>query len=159
MKLIYRCLCLVLGSILGSGCSDNTGLAEYGMPYGKLRLDGRVTDDQGTPIPGVQVHYAYSKADTTDADGKWSINDDWASVWCATSEQEDCTVGATDIDGPDNGGTYQPKEVELDLLQTEGASGDWYQGRWEQHNIEIIVTTETPPEPQDPPKSKTEEDQ
>ena len=43
MKLIYRCLCLVLGAVLGSGCSDSTDpveygpIAEYGVPTGTVR--------------------------------------------------------------------------------------------------------------------------
>ena len=146
MKLIYRCLCLVFGAILGSGCSDSTEpveygpMPEYGVPTGTVRLDGRVIDDRGAPIPGVEVSVVGAGADTTDAGGKWSIDEDQAYIPCVSTDQNDCILQAKDIDGPDNGGPYPTAQVLLDLVQTEPGSGAFDLGTWEQHGIDVTMT-------------------
>ncbi len=148
MKMIYRCLCAVLGAILGSGCSDPTEpvpeyappIPEYGVPNGTVRIDGRVTDHLGIPIPGVQVSFDNTWADTTDAEGRWAIDREHTYIPCVTNPLADCLLDAEDIDGPDGGGFYPPTQVTLDLTQTEPGSGSFDQGTWEQHDIDVVMT-------------------
>ena len=146
MKLIYRCLCMVLGAILGSGCSDSTDpveygpMPEYGVPTGAILLDGRVINDIGAPIPGIQVSYYGAGIDTTDADGKWAIEHSQTYIPCADGGQSACQLEAKDIDGPVNGGPYPPALVTLDLTQTEPGNGGYDLGTWEQHGIEVLMT-------------------
>lgn len=167
MKLIYRCLCLVLGAVLGSGCSDSTDpieddpIAEYGMPSATVRVDGRVTDMIGLPIPGIEVTFPGAGVDTTDAQGNWSIDNEQVFLGCTMDDQVDCSVIAKDIDGPVNGGPFPSSEVVLDLVQTKPGSG-WNTGTWEQHdiNIEMIDAVEYgPPMARvKPPESSSKED-
>lgn len=140
MKLIYRCLCAVLGTLLGAGCSDNSSApAEYGMPNGKVRLDGRVLDQAGTPIPGIGVAFGGARADTTDAAGNWAIADESILIPCVFAGAAACTVAASDLDGAANGGPFPTVEVTLNLTQTEPGSGNWDQGTWEQHGVDITM--------------------
>ena len=118
MKLIYRYLCVVLGAVLGAGCSDSSDpddpVAEYGMPHGRLVVDGRVVDPGGTPLPGIEVSFAGGGADTTGVEGNWAI-DATTSLFCL--------------------------DQTLSLVQTEPASG-WFQGTWEQHGLDIVTMSE-----------------
>jgi putative lipoprotein (rSAM/lipoprotein system) len=145
VKLIYRCLCMVLGTLLGTGCSDDMNdpveygpMPEYGVPTGSIHVTGRVVDNQGTPIEGARVAINFADADTTGVDGSWTIEEDYAFIPCADGST-DCTVEATDIDGPANGGPYQPTEVILDLDQTDPGSGSYDLGTWEQHGVDIVL--------------------
>jgi len=146
MKLIYRCLSLVLGAILGAGCSDTTDpveygpMPEYGVPSGHLVIDGTVRNTLGQPVPGIEVAFNGAGADTTDAAGAWSIDREYAFIPCAMISEADCTVAAEDIDGPANGGPYLPNQTLLDLIQTDPGSGSWDLGTWEQHGISITLT-------------------
>lgn len=154
MRIFYRCVCLVLGALLGAGCDSGTdpdpnNVAEYGMPYGKLRIDGHVRDETGQPIAGVRVSHGgyYGTADTTDASGAWAIADDFAAVPCTPGDSTRCAVLAEDIDGAENG-AFEQKVRLLDLTRTEDGEG-WYQGRYEQHGIDIVMP-ESEPEKDEP---------
>lgn len=151
MKLIYKCICLVLGAVLGAGCDSDTGgdPVEYGMPHGTLRIDGHVRDEQGEPIAGVRVAYASSEPDTTDSNGAWSIEDDYAWVSCAEGDTTTCVVRATDIDGTENG-EFEDTVVPLDLEQTAPGEG-WYEGVFEQHDIDVVLPEKEPAEKKDGP--------
>ena len=143
MKLIYRCLCVVLGAVLGAGCSDSSDpddpVAEYGMPHGRLVVDGRVVDPGGTPLPGIEVSFAGGGADTTGVEGNWAI-DATTSLFCL-DQTEGCALDAVDVDVPDNGDIYMTVQQALSLVQTEPASG-WFQGTWEQHGLDIVTMSE-----------------
>lgn len=146
MKLIYRCLCTVLGAILGAGCSNDPGepveygpMPEYGVPTGKVRVDGRVLDRAGTPIPGIEVAFAAGAADTSDGGGAWSITADDIHIPCAGDGARACTVVATDIDGAVHGGPYPSVETTLHLNRTSPGQGSWDQGTWEQHGLDIAM--------------------
>lgn len=145
MKLVYRCLCAVLGAILGAGCSNNLGepveygpMPEYGVPTGRVRVDGRVLDGIGAPIPGIEVALATGPADTTDADGNWAIDAQGVYIPCADGGAA-CIVEATDIDGAANGGPFPAVEATLDLEQTAPGAGYLDVGTWEQHGVDIAM--------------------
>lgn len=147
MKMIYRCLCAVLGAILGSGCSSNSTepveygpMPEYGVPTARVRLDGRVLDPVGAPIPGIEVAFDGAGTDTTDAGGNWSLAAEGTYVPCIDSSTPACAVTATDIDGAANGGPFPAVEATLDLEQTAPGSGYLDLGTWEQHGLDITMT-------------------
>ena len=145
MKLIYRYLCLALGTILGTGCSDPADMVEYGpmpeygVPTGTVHVSGRVLDQGGTPIQGVQVSVDFALPDTTDAQGHWAIDQNSTYIPCADG-QTHCLVEAEDIDGPDNGGPFPPTSTVLNLIQTVPGSGTFNMGTWEQHGIDIVLS-------------------
>lgn len=145
MKLIYRCLCVALGAILGSGCSDSTEPVEYGpqpeygVPTGTIRLDGRVINRLGAPVAGIEVSFAGARPDTTDAAGTWAIDEENASFFCVLNDQEDCLLSARDIDGAANGGPYFAPDMVLDLVRTRPGSGSFDIGVWEQHGIDVVM--------------------
>lgn len=150
MRLIYRCLCAVLGAILGAGCSNNSTepveygpMPEYGVPTGRVRLDGRVLNQVGVPIPGVEVAFAGGRADTTDALGDWAIAEENIYIPCVSHGTTSCTVAASDIDGAANGGVFPTVEVTLSLAQTEPGSGYFDLGTWEQHGVDIEMSAAT----------------
>lgn len=144
MKMIYRCICMVLGAILGTGCSDINDpeygplpMPEYGVPTGSVSVTGRVVTESGDPIPGVEVGFGWTGVDTTDVEGNWDISRNNSYYPCEESSEGACIVEAKDIDGEDNGGPYPLAQVELDLIQTESPSGSYDLGKWEQHNVII----------------------
>ena len=147
MKLIYRCLCMVLGAILGSGCSDSTEpepeyappQPEYGVPTATVHVAGKTVDGAGFPIPGIQVTMAGAGSDISDAAGEWAIDNDHAFIPCVEDSLTSCKAVAEDIDGPDNGGPYPTMELNLNLVQTEPGSGNWDMGTWEQLGVNFIM--------------------
>lgn len=146
MKLLYRCLCAVLGAILGSGCSDNSSepveygpMPEYGVPTGRIRLAGRVLDLAAAPVPGVEVAFPGAQPDTTGADGSWSINGQYFQLPCVDDGAPACAVSATDIDGAANGGPYAPVTLAADPVQVEPGSGYFDRGAWEQSGLDITM--------------------
>lgn len=148
MKLIYRCICLVLGALLGAGCDSDDGTrVEYGQPHGTLRLDGHVQDEAGDPIAGIQVYHYGCEPDTTDAQGAWAIEDEFAQVPCSEGDSLRCAVVASDIDGAE-GGQYKEALELLDLTRTEEGSG-WYEGTFEQHDIDLVLELQKSRAPKD----------
>jgi len=146
MKLIYRCLCTILGAVLGSGCSDSTSpepeyappQPEYGVPTATVHVTGKTVDAGGRPIPGILVTMAGAGSDTSDAAGEWAIDNDHAFIPCVEDPVTACKVVAEDIDGPDNG-IYPDMEHVLNLVQTEPGSGHLDLGTWEQQNVDIAM--------------------
>ncbi len=158
MKLIYRYICIALGAILGSGCSDSTSpdpveygpMPEYGVPSGTVHASGRVLDNEGTPVQGIQVSVEFALPDTTDAQGNWAIDQNSTYIPCSDG-QTDCLVEAEDIDGPDNGGTYPTASVVLELEQTEPGSSTFDLGTWEQHGLDIVLPNPRKPHDKETP--------
>ena len=148
MKLIYRCLCAVLGAILGSGCSDSSEpveygpMPEYGVPSGTVRVAGRTVDWSGAPVPGIVVGLPYqgryADVDTTDAAGRFDLEAQGA-LPCLLEGGGVCVVEANDVDGPANGGPYPAATAPLDLVQTAPGNGAWDLGTWEQHGLDILM--------------------
>ena len=107
-------LSYLLLSLLGfaSAC-DREPVEMYGVPRADTRTQGRVTDKSGNPIPGIQVRSngAPSKAVRTMADGSYDIADESASrtAW----------LTFTDTDGPENGGQFAEKSVEVTFTEAD----------------------------------------
>ena len=141
MRVLYRCAAVVLGAILGFGCNQSQQPVEYGQPYATLKLDGRVTaTGSGGPIANIRVALRDSSDVRSDADGRWSMRLDLWSP-CGAAGFQPCSLSVSDTDGPAHGGTFADVSLPLDLAQTEAGHG-WYEGTFEQHNIEIELTEE-----------------
>lgn len=106
----------MLAALLGitSGCKGGGDdiVCMYGVPTVSYELKGKVTDEAGKPVEGIEVSFErVSPADSTligspmgptastNAEGQWSV-----------SFQDDPTpilkVLYQDVDGPDNGGPF-----------------------------------------------------
>ena len=141
MRCISQAVCLVLGSILGTGCHSPVHPApEYGMPNARYRLDGVVTArPTGRPIPGIRFFLSRderpdsSAVTTSGADGSWRL--DTTALPCG----DGCGVVASDVDGPENGGSFTPTTVPLRLTQTGRGDGHWDHGTFEQHGISVSL--------------------
>jgi putative lipoprotein (rSAM/lipoprotein system) len=145
MRVLYRCAAVVLGAILGFGCEHSVEPSEYGSPYATLRLDGHVTAaSSGNPITNILVslhHDSDVQSEVrSDAQGHWSMRVDHGPL-CGATGSDACSLSVSDTDGHANGGKFAAASVPLDLVRTEHGHS-WYEGTFEQHNIEIELTEE-----------------
>lgn len=118
----------------------------YASPHATYEAKGRVTDEEGRPITGIQVNFCtdYGETDSlgnkiyyrdgdavlTDVDGKFSLNSERYDLL----DYETISIGFIDIDGPDGGGSFQSKFVEQPLVQK--SKGKWNDS-WDQGNYEV----------------------
>lgn len=144
MRCFSRAVCFVLGGVLGAGCQSPIGASEYGVPSARYRLDGTVTArETGQPVRGIRVFLSRAgRADsmivaTSNADGHWLM--DGTTLPCGAG----CEIVTADVDGPENGGTFAPRTITLQLAQTQRGDGHWYSGTFEQHEIEIALDPQT----------------
>ncbi len=137
---------MLLGALLGalgfSSCDIFGPImrVEYGQPNANYKLIGTVTDEAGKPVKGIQVTFHPELVNTSeevnawntdtlysDASGKFSkdvLKYDWPDL-------DNAVVKFRDIDGPDNGGSFKPKDVPVSALkvdQTRKGEGNWNQG-------------------------------
>ena len=106
----------MLAALLGitSGCKGGGDdiICMYGVPTVSYELKGKVTDEGGKPVEGIEVSFAsispsdstmvgnpFGPTAVTDAEGLWRIDyqDDPASI---------LKVIFTDVDGAENGGPF-----------------------------------------------------
>ena len=132
-------LLAALGGLLGvnlAGCDKIPfpGACEYGCPEATYHVKGTVTNTEGQPIEGIGVgkrylyndensEPVYSYFDTTDAEGRYSINN-----YCSFPG-EPFPLHFCDIDGDENG-SYNDTVVGIktDDVQLTGGDGHWYEG-------------------------------
>ena len=118
-------LSYLLLSLLGFASACDREPAEmYGVPRADTRTQGRVTDkSNGAP----------SKAVRTMADGSYDIADESASrtAW----------LTFTDTDGPENGGQFAEKSVEVTFTEADRtAKGDgWYEGGFARTGVDVTL--------------------
>ena len=116
----------MLAAVLGitSGCKGNGGggddvICMYGVPTVSYELKGKVTDEAGKPLEGIEVSFerlsgtdsaavgnALGPRVATDAAGAWSasVQDDPAPILRVTFR---------DVDGPENGGLFAEESAVL----------------------------------------------
>ena len=142
MKLRWQRLSLWLIGILGFGSCDKIENAindigseadMYGTPVAIYNFEVKVTDEAGTPIPGIQVTpmsgtaggnaYQAGNPIATDAKGVASGR---IAVFPETFQ-----LSLEDIDGEENGGCFEPETIlydELHFQQTSKPDGAWDRG-------------------------------
>lgn len=102
---------------------DKMFAVEYGEPYAKFEVKGKVTDPEGNPIAGIEVGLNEWKLTTTSQDGKYSLK----SNYFPESEYT-FNVAFNDVDSTENGlFKNDTLSVTVKLSELTGGSG-WYEG-------------------------------
>ncbi len=127
---------LLLGWLgLASCVTDPDPQPEYACPYADFLIDGTVVSaETKEPIQGIELKFK-DRTTFSDETSKWSFN------LRGTPFPSTYFIIATDIDGDDNGGTFDPDTVWISPTKTKSGSG-WYVGVFEQHDI-VIEMDET----------------
>lgn len=110
-----------------TGCSKE----EYGTPWASYTIKGKVTDEKGKGISGIQVEIIIDKGDD------WQFADtlltqpagDFTWERESLSADKDFDIVATDVDGEKNG-SFDPTStvVSFERKDLKGGSG-WYKGK------------------------------
>lgn len=107
---------------------------EYGTPHAKYTVKGRVTNEQGVAIPGIEVVIERSGNPLSSridfANQISGSNGEFAkSFEYVMPEDQNFTLNFSDIDGPANG-VYKAKTQSFKILRNELKGGDksWYFG-------------------------------
>ena len=131
-RLFDKVILLLLGGF-GMFNACDTMLLEYGMPHADYELKGIVTNDATSqPIrnirvvrphfPNVELEYMPGDTIYTDETGKYAF--------AFGGLIEKYQLKFEDIDGPDNGGLFQTKEIEGEFTQADRVEkgNGWYSG-------------------------------
>ncbi len=129
-RLFSKIICVVVGAVLGAAaCGEDA--VEYGMPQARYKIDGQVVAAVGSqPVQGIQIGLG-GETVITDASGNFSL--DVQTFPC----NDQCQLEVKDIDGADNGGEFQDKNVAINPTKTAEGDGDWDEGTFEQSDIEV----------------------
>lgn len=102
----------------------------YGCPTIDFQADGRITDEEGYPIEGIEINAKFLD-DTneypviySDEDGRFSTE--------IFKDKYLISLIATDIDGEKNGGEFETKEIDLTKMTPEireSKKDEWYSFR------------------------------
>lgn len=115
-------LLTLAAGVIGMG----VGCTKYGCPEADYQVKGRVTNQQGTPIPGLQMTFVGYQNDTsyTDADGRYATQ----SVRSSADNYQ--VLEVKDIDSTENG-SYRDTVVEVSFKDARfrGGDGKWYKGQ------------------------------
>jgi putative lipoprotein (rSAM/lipoprotein system) len=138
IKIFDKIIIALLAFVGITACSDS--LVEYGSPHADYEIKGTITNRQNSsPIKNIRVvnqrDTYYNDTVYTDNDGKYyfSIND--------YNLVNSVNLKAEDIDGEENGGDFETKEVDITFTNADKiANGSgWYQGKFSKtQNIELI---------------------
>ena len=109
---IFAMLAALLGITSGCKGGGDDVVCMYGVPTVSYEMKGKVTDEAGMPVEGIEVSfervspadstmagYAFGPVATTDSSGQWRacFQDDPAAI---------IKVLYRDVDGPENGGPF-----------------------------------------------------
>ena len=136
--MMLRLLSGALGLLGFAACSNDADediRIEYGTPYTKFQVKGKVTSETDEPLKGIQVIVRTQwnnipiAADTlyTDEKGEFQTKE------LGTGGIEKQKVYFHDIDGEENGGTFKSDSIalkDMDMKQIEKGDG-WYKGTYE----------------------------
>ena len=134
---LYTAVIALLGF---AGCSDDpSSMADmYGVPTADYKYMGKVTDENGNPIKGINVVFQmHSYGDVapevfrieTDKNGRYSTD----YLKHSLSREDIYQVLYTDVDGAENGGEFEDRVYMIHNMkrqQTSDGNG-WYSGKFE----------------------------
>lgn len=113
---------------------------EYGTPTASFKIKGTVQDEDGQPIPNIQVigKYIYYVGEKTNniKDTLYTNEKGEFAKSYTKMQPNSIQLNFYDIDGSKNGGTFKKDSImekDMTIIQTQKANG-WYQG-----NFEIIA--------------------
>ena len=134
---LYTAVIALLGF---AGCSDDpSSMADmYGVPTADYKYMGKVTDENGNPIKGINVVFQkHSYGDVapevfrieTDKNGRYSTD----YLKHSLSSEGIYQALYTDVDGEENGGHFEDKIIEIHKMdkQKTGEGNSWYKGKFE----------------------------
>ena len=113
---------------------DETAV-EYGTPHAEYEVKGKVTDQSGEPIPGIEVRYGMIYRPMADPEerrdvyetSRTGVDGRYQATFSAFPQRK-MRIIATDVDGPENG-SYQTDSVDVEIDPLEGGKGSWYEGK------------------------------
>lgn len=132
---ILKFLLVLLG--FGAAACEEKNLDAYGCPAVEFSLKARVTDNANRPVKGIRAQAAsytayygheYYEFDSngesySDSDGNTVIE---AKIYSFDAPPYSIKVGFEDVDGAENGGEFTPKEVEVQVTESDKiSSGAW----------------------------------
>lgn len=126
-----------------SGC-EKFGAVEYGVPHADYEFSGKVTNEQGEPIPDIQVKihekmenkFSHGLDSTrTDANGKYKMS-------FSNFPTKEYHLIATDKDGKENG-SYLSDTTRVEITNDDfyKKGKDWYNGT-ARKEVDIILKTD-----------------
>ncbi len=148
--------------ILGVAAAGATVTACYGSPYGHYEVKGKVLDEDSNPIGGILItaeEYVYRK----NIDSLLNEGVDLRSYgfWTTVSQVDgfffmdgpdyfptgssgdyDTRLYAIDIDGDENGGKFEKREISFDFIEIEAPDGSFYLGDYTTDEILITMQPE-----------------
>lgn len=135
----YRLLTWMLGTMgLSSGCTEMYGspypAPMYGSPYSDFSVKIKVTDENGTPIKGIEATEKKYDPQKHYSDENGEINASYRDIIIPT-------IFLNDIDGEANGGDFQSatlKHEDYELKQTKESDKAWYDGAFDA-NITVVL--------------------
>lgn len=142
-RLIYFLLAILgLGSISSCGETNNADdvVCEYGCPHAEYKINARVVDSEGNPIKGIKASvsedpdFMYENLNliTTETNDQGELNE---SEFTAITYYDHLIMRVEDVDGEENGGEFESKDLELKEYITEDSKVEegsgWYRGRYE----------------------------
>lgn len=136
-KRIRKRLSLLALALLGFATAcDKKPVDMYGTPRADFRAQGKVSDNEGRPIRGIQVRSeAYEGREIlTSEDNSYDIS---GSMFPNRMQ-----LTFTDIDGPDNGGEFLERAVDVKFTQddrTGKGDGSWYSGSFAREGIDVTL--------------------
>ena len=137
----------ILLSLVGLGSVGCYGPLMYGTPSADFSVKGKVTDENGLPIPDLQVilgrryysnsviyDHTYFPIDTvkTGSDGIYRMNAE------REFPPENLQVDVNDIDGDAGGGAFESASLVVKKIEYDGGKG-WYEGHAEIKVPDIIL--------------------
>lgn len=116
------------------GFSAGCGREEYGCPYADFHISGRVVDPEGNPIPQIKISASQYRYTTfSDSEGNFTIEDNDIS--------RPQRVYLSDIDGEQNGGEFEDREIEIGALYVQTKKGKgWYEGAYKAELGEVTLS-------------------
>jgi putative lipoprotein (rSAM/lipoprotein system) len=136
-----KIIVLLLGSFgMFSACNDEMPL-EYGMPHADFEIKGTVTNNTTSqPIQNIRVvrpHFpdVESECECTPRPGDTIYTDKNGQYAFAfrDSPGPNYRLKFEDVDGEDNGGLFETKEIEGKFIQNDQVKkgdGRWYNGKF-----------------------------
>lgn len=119
----------------GTASSCDEPVCMYGMPIMDYTISGKVQNEDGEPVKGIEVTTdddCYGNVASSGADGTFSLKSQHFP-------RETLTIQARDVDGPENG-EYLDKDQEVTLKQTAKGDGSWYEGAFEAKDVVIVLS-------------------
>ena len=128
-----------LAALLGVNLTSSCLVALYASPHADYEAKGRVSDEEGNPIPGIMVDLAVKHYNETEGtvttepmDNVKTATADDGSFHVVALDQwsfpDSVTVLFTDVDGMENGGEFLPKEVTVPVVKKKDGEGGWDEG-------------------------------